>query len=148
MIYIASDHVGLKLKKKIASMLANELKVDFKDLGPKKLDPTDDFPDFAVPVGQKVVTNPKNIGILICASGHGMCIAANKIKGIRAIIGYSIEGARMGREHNNANILCLGAKALSQDHALLIVKKFLETKFDNDARLARRNKKIQKIEQL
>ncbi len=146
MIYIASDHVGLQLKQTLLAQLETVLKLPVTDLGPVTYQETDDFPDFAAPLAKKVVANAENRGILICGSGHGMCIAANKIKGVRAIVGYSIEGAELGRRHNDANIVCLAARVISNDHALAIVKKFLTTNFESAERLVRRNQKIAAIE--
>lgn len=145
MIYIASDHAGFQLKKHLTSYLKSQLRQKFEDLGPEKYDENDDFPDFSLPLAKKVVSG-ENFGILICGTGHGMCISANKVKGVRAILGYSIEAAEWSRKHNNANILCLAGKILSNEHAAAIVKKFLETKFDGSERLVRRNKKIADLE--
>ena len=146
MLYIASDHAGLKLKKYLTRYLEKQLAIPFEDMGPVEYDKDDDFPDYAAPLAKKVAEDKKNKGILICGSGHGVCITANKIKDIRAIQGYSIEGAEMGRKHNNANILCLAGRILTQEHAVAIMKKFLETDFENEDRLKRRDRKIAKLE--
>jgi len=146
MFYIASDHAGFQLKKHLLIYVKTQLRKSITDLGPKKFDKEDDFPDFAFPLAKKVALKDKDFGILVCGTGHGVCIAANKIKGVRAILGYSIEAAEMGRKHNNANILCLAGKVLSNEHADAIVKKFLSTKFDTAERLIRRNKKISALE--
>lgn len=146
MIYLTSDHGGYQLKKSITSYLKNQLRVDFVDLGPDEYIKTDDFPDYAAAGAKKVLENPENRGIFICWTGQGMCISANKIKGIRAMLGYSIDSAEWARLHNNVNVLCLAGKVLTPDHAAAIVKKFLETKFDGDERLVRRNEKIKLIE--
>ena len=146
MLYIASDHAGYQLKKYLTRYLKNQLKMKAVDLGAKKFDKDDDFPDFAIPLAKKVATGENNLGILICGTGHGVCMTANKVAGGRAILGYSIEGAEMGRKHNNANILCLAGRVLSEEHAAAMVKKFLETKFDGAERLVRRIKKIEALE--
>lgn len=146
MIYIASDHAGYHLKKDLLDNLVKKNGLEVEDLGPNQHDEKDDFPDYAAPLAKKVVADPKNRGILICGSGHGMCIAANKIKGARAIVGYSILGAELGRQHNDANILCLAGRVLSKDHAEAIAKKFLDTAFKNEPRLIRRNEKIAELE--
>ncbi len=146
MLYIASDHAGFQLKKHLITYIKTQLRKTVQDLGPKKFDKEDDFPDFAVPLAKKVAEKNSNLGILVCGTGHGVCITANKIKGISAILGYSIEAAEMGKKHNNANVLCLAGKVLSHEHASAIVKKFLETKFENAQRLVRRNKKITALE--
>ena len=146
MLYVASDHAGFQLKKYLTQRIKNDLEMEVKDLGPKTIDEDDDFPDFAAPLAKQVAKGDKNFGILICGSGHGMCIAANKIKGIRAIVGYSIQGAELARKHNNANILCLAGRILSDEHALAVTKTFLATKFEAEPRFVRRNKKIAALE--
>jgi len=146
MLYLAADHRGFELKKYLLKYLKTELKQPVEDLGAKKLDPTDDGPDFAVALSKKVIKSKNNLGILICWTGHAMCITANKMRGIRAITGYSIEGTEMGRLHNDANVLCLASKYVSTHQAAAIVKKFLTTKFDGDERLVRRNRKIAELE--
>jgi len=147
MIYIGADHRGFKLKTYLKRYLKNQLKLKYEDVGALKYDPTDDAPDFALKLSRKVSKKPTvDKGILICWTGHAMCITANKIKKIRAVEGYNIESAEFGRLHNNANVLCLASKFLSEDHAVAIVKKFLETNFDGDSRLVRRDKKITKLE--
>lgn len=146
MLYIASDHAGLQLKKHLINFIKGDLAEEVKDLGPDKFVETDDFPDYAIPLAKDVVKNKNNFGILICGTGQGMCIVANKIKGVRAIIGYNIEGTEKGRQHNNANIICLAGRILSEDFASAIVKKFLQTKFQNEERFVRRNQKIEALE--
>ena len=146
MIYLASDHAGHQLKKYLARYLETQLKADFKDLGPEKYVETDDFTDYAFPLAEKVANEKGSKGILICGSGHGMCMAANKVKGVRAAVGYSIEGAAMARRDNDANVLCLAGRVLSEDHAAVIMKKFLEIEFNGAERFVRRLKKIEDFE--
>jgi len=146
MIYIGADHRGYQLKKYIIRYLDKQLGIKVEDLGAHESDPEDDAPDFAIAVAKKVAESSDNQGILICATGHAMCITANKVKGAYAILGQSVESAEMGRLHNDANILCLPAKFLTEDHASAIVKKFIETEFDGDERLVRRNNKIKDLE--
>lgn len=146
MIYIASDHRGYQLKKELFDFVKTKLEKEIIDLGPDKYDEDDDYVDFAIPLAQKVAEDKKSFGILICGTGHGMCIAANKINGARAIVGYSISGAEFGRQDNNANILCLAGRVLSKDHAEAIVKKFLETNFKSEERFVRRLEKISRLE--
>ena len=146
MIYIAADHRGYNLKKYIIRHLDKQLGIKVEDLGALEYNPEDDAPDFAISLSKKVIKNKDARGILICWTGHAMCITANKIKGIRAITGYNIESTELGRLHNDANIVCLPAKFLTEEHASQIVKKFIETKFDGDERLIRRNDKIKKLE--
>lgn len=146
MLYIASDHAGFQLKKAMVTYIETQLGLEVDDLGPLTFEEADDFPDYAEPVAKEVAAGKENFGILICGTGHGMCIAANKVKGIRAIIGYNITATELGRKHNNANILCLAGRILTEDHARAIVKKFIETKFDGDERFVRRNKEIEELE--
>ena len=145
MLYIATDHGGFQLKKYLLRYLKNQLKMKAVDLGPKKYDKDDDYPDYIIPLAKKVAKEKNGRGIVICRMGNGTNIAANKIKGIRAIIGYNIEAAEYGRRDNNANVLCLGGDVLSNEHAVAIVKKFLESNFDG-GRHARRMDKIAQIE--
>lgn len=146
MIYIASDHRGYQLKKELFDFIKTKLEKEIVDMGPAKYDEEDDFVDYAVPLAEKVVSVKNSLGILICGSAHGMCIAANKIKGARAIVGYSISGAELGRQDNDANILCLAGRILSKDHAEAITKKFLETNFKSEERFTRRLDKIAELE--
>jgi ribose 5-phosphate isomerase B len=147
MIYIASDHAGYQLKKYLTRYLTVQLKRDFEDLGPDEYDKEDDFPDFAAKVARKVASKKDALGILICGSGQGVCITANKFKGIRAILGYSIEAAELARKHDFANVLCLAGRVLSNEHAIAIVRTFLENEPKQEKRFLRRIEKIRKIEQ-
>ena len=144
MFYIAADHAGHHLKKDLEQIFKNQ-EMEYEDLGAKTYDEKDDFVDFAVILAKKVVETGQK-GVLICGSGHGMCIAANKIKGIRAIVGYSISGSELGRKHNDANILCLAGRIVTKDHASAIIKTFLNTPFSAEERFVRRNEKIAKLE--
>ncbi len=146
MLYIASDHAGFQLKKEVSKYLKTNLNKKVEDMGPTAFVETDDFPDFAFPLAKAVAKDKDSFGILICGTGQGMCIAANKIKGAYAIMGYNISATELGRKHNNANILCLPGHLPSLDFTNAIVKKFLETKFDGDARFVRRNEKIKEYE--
>jgi len=146
MIYIGADHRGFKLKKYIIRYLDKQLKIKAEDLGAFEYDPADDAPNFALSVAKKVAKQKDAKGILICWTGHSMCITANKVKGAYAILGQNVESAEMSRKHNDANILCLPSKFLTNEHAVAIAKKFLETEFQNDKRLLRRINKIKKIE--
>jgi len=146
MLYIASDHRGFQLKKHLTTYIKTQLKQKLEDLGPTTYDKEDDFTDYSIKLTKKVVTKKDNLGILICGTAHGVCMVANKIKGGRGIVGYSIEAAEKGRQHEDANILCLAGDYLSNEHAAIIVKKFLETKFDGLERRVRRNKIIADLE--
>ncbi len=144
-LYIASDHGGYQLKKRLLRYFENEMNIKAEDMGPFEFDATDDYPDYAIPLAQKVVkTNGR--GILICTNGIGVCIAANKVKGVRAGIGYNIEVAASMRNDDNTNILCLAAKLSTEEHAMAIVKKWLETKFSDEERHPRRVNKVAELE--
>lgn len=145
MLYIASDHAGFNLKKYLLEYLKEKLHKEVVDLGSDKYNETDDYPDYAFKLAKEVINDKNNIGILICGSGHGMCIAANKVEGIRAALGYSTSGAESARKEDDANVMCLAGRVLSNDYAGAIVKKFLETKFNG---LDRMNRRIEKISQL
>jgi len=139
-IYLGSDHGGFKLKEEIKKFL-NELNYEYEDLGAKNYEPLDDYPDYAYLVANKVAQTD-SYGILICSSGVGMCIAANKVKGIRAVNAYNVEIAKKSREHNNTNILCLGQNFINFQLAKDIVRAWLQTGFSNEERHKRRVKKL------
>ena len=142
-IFIASDHGGFKLKKKLFVYLFN-LGYTVEDFGPHQLNAKDDYPDYAFPLAQGV-SKSKNLGILICRNGQGMCIAANKVKGVRAVTGFSSKMIKSTRKDDNANVLCIPADYLSERAAKEIVKTFVKTKFSKATRHARRLNKIRKF---
>ena len=138
-IFISSDHAGYKLKEEIKSHLLKK-KISFLDIGPHN-DNRVDYPDFAHKVARRVKANKNNIGILVCGSGMGMNIAANRHKNIRAAQCFNLKSTKLSRLHNDANIITLGSRLLSKKLALSCVIAFLNTKFE-----ARRNlKRIKKI---
>ena len=144
MIYLGADHGGFSFKEKIKEFL-KELKIEYEDLGNLKLEPGDDFIDYAVAVAKKVIeTNGK--GILFCTNGEGMCIASNKIKGIRAVSPTSKKAAQRTREDLDSNVLCIGEHTLSFREAKKIIKIWLETEFFHKDRYIRRLEKIKKLE--
>ena len=138
-IFISSDHAGFKLKEIIKSYLSRK-KLIFQDLGPDN-DSSVDYPDFAHKVARKVKTNKNNVGILVCGSGMGMSISANRHKNIRAAQCFNLKSAKLSRLHNDANIITLGSRLLSKNSALKCVNIFLSTKFEG-GRHAKRIKKI------
>lgn len=141
-LYIASDHAGISLK----SQLIEHLKKNFifKDLGPHSEESVD-YPDFAEAVAKKVAQ--ENVkGILVCGSGIGMAIAANKIKGVRAANVWDVTSARLSREHNDANIICLGSRLTGSLVAQEMVEVFLKTNFQG-SRHQNRLDKIKKLEE-
>ena len=143
-IYLGSDHAGFDLKEKIKDFL-DELGYRYVDLGNSKLEPGDDYTDYAYKVAIKVARTDSR-GIITCDSGVGVCIVANKINGIRAVDGYSVRIAKMSRLHNDTNILCLGQDYTSLDKAKKIIRTWLETDFSAAERHQRRLGKIIKIE--
>ena len=137
-IFISSDHAGFNLKKNIIKKLSKKLKII--DLGPNSVESVD-YPDYAQKLSKKVASNSRNLGILICGSGTGMAISANKNKKIRAALCYSIKSTKLSRLHNNANIITLGARLINKNKALNLIRVFLKTKFEGGRHL-RRVKKI------
>ena len=138
-IFISSDHAGFKLKEKIKDYLKNK-KVKIEDLGPED-DSSVDYPDYAHKVARKVKSRKSNVGILVCGSGTGMNIAANKHKNIRAAQCFDLKSTKLSRLHNDANIITLGSRLITKKNALKFVSVFLNTKFDGGRHL-RRVKKI------
>ena len=138
-ICIASDHAGFKLKEVIKNTLVNK-NISIFDLGPIN-NHSVDYPDYAKKLSKRVNANISDIGILVCGSGTGMSISANKIKGIRAAVCYNANSTRLSRLHNNANIICLGSRLTKKKLALKLVSIFLHTKFEGGRHL-RRVKKI------
>jgi len=140
-IYLGADHNGFKLKEYLQDYL--EAKgYAVRDLGNVKFQKTDDYPDYAKAVAQKVGKDKDSFGILACGSGQGMCMAANRYKGVRAILGWSSAAARRARHDDDANILCLPAWRLNNEQSLRVVRAWLATDFANLARYKRRIKKI------
>jgi ribose 5-phosphate isomerase B len=138
-IFISSDHAGFKLKEEIKSHLSKK-KISFLDIGPHN-DNRVDYPDFAHKVARKVKANKNNVGILVCGSGMGMNIAANRHKNIRAAQCFNLKSTKLSRLHNDANIITLGSRLLSKKLALSCVIAFLNTKFEGGRHL----KRIKKI---
>ena len=143
-IYLGADHAGYELKEKIKQWLDLH-NIPYDDLGNHILDPNDDFPDFAYRVA-KTVKLKKSFGILLCGSAQGVCISANKVKGIRAVIPFSLKEARLSREHVNANIICLSGWFMRYHKATKLLETFLTTPFSKAPRHLRRLNKIRRIE--
>ena len=138
-ICIGSDHAGFQLKEFVKDFLIKE-KISITDLGPFTSNSVD-YPDYAKKVSKRVQSKKSDVGILICGSGTGMAITANKTKGIRAAVCYNSKLTRLSREHNNANIISLGSRFIKKKDALKMVSIFLNTKFEG-GRHQRRVKKI------
>ena len=125
-LFISSDHAGYSLKEQIKKKFKN--KYSFYDLGTDNSKDSVNYPDYAHKLCKKVAKNTKNIGILVCGSGTGMSLSANKTKGIRAAVCYNLKSTRLSRQHNNANIICLGSRLTKNEIALNLVNIFLRTK--------------------
>jgi ribose 5-phosphate isomerase B len=146
MIYIGSDHRGYSLKEILKTYLT-ELGFPYEDLGAKELIPDDDYPDYALPVAKKVSESPtENFGILICGSGVGVDIVANKIKGVRSALCFNVDQAKASRNDDNSNVLSLSSDFISEDLAEDIVKIWLATPFSGEERHIRRLEKINTID--
>ena len=139
-VLIASDHGGFKLKQKLIPYLEKK-GYTVQDFGPSKYKKDDDYPDFILPLAKKI---KRNLGIIICRNGQGASIAANKIKGARAVTGFSTKMVKSTRQDDNANILSLPADYITETEAKRITSIFLKTPFSNLARHKRRLKKIPK----
>ena len=142
-ISIAADHAGFALKEKLREKLVQEGH-EVVDFGPGS-EESCDYPDFAQPVGRDVAQGRSDRGILVCSTGIGMAMAANKIAGVRAAPAQSEDEVRLTREHNDANVLTLGARYLDEEHAANLIRIFLETEFAG-GRHARRVAKIAQLE--
>jgi ribose 5-phosphate isomerase B len=144
-IILGADHGGYKLKETIKNWL---IKQDYSiiDVGADAFDPKDDYPLYAAKVARQVVADKQALGILFCRSGAGMTIAANKIKGIRAVEVFNPTSAKHAKEHNNANIISLSADWLDLDQAKEIIDSFLKTEFTQEERHLRRINQIHAVE--
>ena len=138
-ICIASDHAGLNLKDYIKDLLIYN-NISVIDLGTVDKSSVD-YPDYAKKVSNRIKSGKSDVGILVCGSGTGMAISANKTKGIRAAVCYNLKSTRLSRQHNNANIISLGSRLISKKIAFNLVSTFLNTKFEGGRHL-RRIKKI------
>ena len=134
-LYIASDHAGFTLKEFVKKKLSKKIKFD--DQGPHSDEVSVNYPDFAHKLCKKVSKNSSNMGILICGSGMGMAMAANRHKKIRAALCYSVENTKLSRLHNNANVITLGARLINKNKALKCINTFLKTKFEGGRHLKR-----------
>ncbi|MDP2750746.1 MAG: ribose 5-phosphate isomerase B [Nanoarchaeota archaeon] len=146
MLYLGSDHAGFVVKEKIKKLLDSK-RVEYSDLGTYS-ETSVDYPDFAIKVAKSVAKNKnqglRNRGILVCGSGVGMSIAANKVKGIRAVAAYDVYTAKMSRLHNDSNILALRARNFPFEKTKKIISAWLNTDFSNEAR---HKKRINKMEE-
>ena len=137
-ISLSSDHAGFKIKEIIKKYLIKK-KIKVVDLGPKD-NKSVDYPDYAKRVARNVLSKKSNIGILVCGSGTGMAMSANKFKKVRAAVCYNKASTRLSRQHNNANIMALGARLTKKSDVIKLVNIFLNTKFEGGRHLRRVNK--------
>ena len=144
-ISVAADHNGYELKSEVSLLLQN-LGHEVIDVGPYSHDPLDDYPDYAKLLAESVSTGTSKRGIMICGSGVGASVAANKVKGIRAAVCHDIYSAHQGVEHDDMNVLCLGSKIIDLNQAIPLVEKFISAEFLNEERFHRRLRKVIKIE--
>ena len=138
-IAIAADHGGFELKDSMVEYIKS-LENEVMDLGPNSADSVD-YPDYAKKVCEEIQQGNSDLGILICGTGIGMSLAANKFEGIRAACVSDVYSAKMSRNHNNANVLCIGARVIGDEVAKLIIKTFLENEFE----AGRHQRRVDKI---
>ena len=136
-VFIGTDHAGLEFKEHLKSALA-DAGYEPVDCGAFEYDADDDYPPFCFEVGERIVTERGSLGVVIGGSGNGEQMAANKVKGARAALAYDLDTARLGREHNDANVISIGARMHTEEQALEMVRLFLATPFSGNERHARR----------
>ena len=145
-IAIASDHAGFRLKAALIPLLRN-LGYEISDQGTDSAEKVVDYPDFAAKAAREVLAGRADKAIIVCGSGVGACIAANKLAGIRAGLCHDTYSAHQGVEHDDMNVLCLGARIIGSSLAVEIVESFAKAVFSNEARHVRRLDKIRSFEQ-
>lgn len=136
-VHLGSDHAGFELKNFLAAALTGDGH-EVVDHGPAEYDAEDDYPVYCIPAAEAAVADPESLGVVIGGSGNGEQIAANKVTGARAALAYDEDTARLGRQHNDANVISIGARMHTEDEALELVRVFLATPFSNEARHQRR----------
>ncbi len=144
-IHIGSDHAGLDFKSVIITHL-EKAGHEVVDHGPHTFDPLDDYPVFCIPAAQGVANDPGSLGIVLGGSGNGEQIAANKVDGIRAALVWSIDTAKLAREHNNANVISIGGRMHTEEFCLQLVDTFIAEPFPGDERHVRRINLISQFE--
>jgi len=144
-IAVGADHGGFPLKADIVALL-QKAGYEVVDVGAYALNPDDDYPDFARAVGQAVQRGEAERGIIICGSGVGACVAANKLRGIRAGVCHDTYSAHQGVEHDDMNVLCLGARVIGPELARELVRAFVEARFSGAERHVRRLTKVQELD--
>ncbi len=151
-VFFGSDHAGFELKQKLLKWLGDQIEggvidVEFEDVGPEKMDSKDDYPDIVAKVVKKVQRGKNNKAVLICGNGIGVCMTANKYKGIRAGIGYNTFAAKSMSADDNVNVLCLGGRVLSHEYARAIMRIWMETPFSEEHRHKKRLAKVEALEE-
>jgi ribose 5-phosphate isomerase B len=136
-VYLGSDHAGYELKNVLVERIA-EWGYEPVDCGPLSYDPDDDYPPYVLLAATRTVEDPGSLGIVLGGSGNGEAIAANKVRGARCALAFSEDTARLGREHNDANVLSLGARMYDEETAVGFARTFLSTPFSGDPRHVRR----------
>lgn len=144
-IALGTDHAGFELREKVARVLA-DLGHDVEDVGAHSYDPDDDYPDFARLVAEAVAAGAAERGVLVCGSGVGASVAANKVAGVRAAMCHDTYSAHQGVEHDDMNVLCMGARVIGEELAREVVTAFLGAAFSGEERHVRRVAKIKAIE--
>lgn len=145
-VYLGSDHAGYELKGHLVAVLASR-GYEAVDVGPARYEPADDYPPVCLHTGARVVADAGSLGVVIGGSGNGEQIAANKVAGIRAALGWSEQTARLARSHNDANILAVGARQHESADIRRLVATFLSTEYENEDRHARRIEMISRYEE-
>lgn len=144
-IAIACDHGGFELKQKLKPLI-EELGYEVLDLGAHQYEATDDYPDYARYLGQAIQHGQADKGVLICGSGVGACVAANKITGVRASVCHDVYSAHQGVEHDDMNVICLGARIIGEQLAIDLVTSFVQAIFSGEERHVRRLEKVKALE--
>ncbi|MDQ7905585.1 ribose-5-phosphate isomerase [Phytohabitans sp. ZYX-F-186] len=145
-VYLGADHAGYELKVHLVNYLGKQ-GYETVDVGPHAFDPEDDYPAFCLHTGARVVADPGSLGIVIGGSGNGEQIAANKVAGTRAALAWNVETAQLARQHNDANLVAIGARQHTIDEATAIVEAFLTSTFSGSERHARRIKQVATYEE-
>lgn len=145
-IYLGSDHAGFHLKQRLVQHV-RDLGHEPVDCGPETFDADDDYPPFVLLAATRTADDPGSLGIVLGGSGNGEAIAANKVPGVRCALAFSDDTARLGREHNNANVLSLGARMYDEQTALRFAELFITTPFSEEARHVRRIGQLTAYEQ-
>ena len=145
-VAVGADHAGFEMKSEIVAWLGSKGH-QVKDLGAHTFDPNDDYPDFAAAVAGALLSGEPEKGVLICGSGVGACITANKVKGIRACLCHDTYTARQGVEHDDMNVLCIGGRVIGVELAKAVLEAFLDASFIPEPRFQRRLDKLNQVEQ-